>query len=151
VEIDQLRSARAPRLPDELPVVPIVVLSVLVPEFMELLLPELVELLPEFMELLPEFVELLRLASLPAPSVPVVEPAEVDPVGLDEVPVPVALREVLPVVELVEPAFMPVLPFVPGPAPPAEVPPVPCAMATPPRARAAAATRVERVYLVAFI
>jgi hypothetical protein len=131
-------------LPEELPVVPIVVLSVLVPEFMELLLPE-------FMELLPEFVELLRLASLPAPSVPVVEPAEVEPVGLDEVPVPVALREVLPVVELVEPAFMPVLPFVPGPAPPAEVPPVPCAMATPPRARAAAATRVERVYLVAFI
>jgi hypothetical protein len=150
-----LRSARARCEPLLVPVVlPDVSLEP------DMLLP-LDPLVPEFMELLvPEFVELLvpRLASLPAPSVPVplpaVEPVELDPVVFEDIPAPVRLPDWLApeVVELPEPElFMPVLLLVPEPAPPALVPPVPCARATPPTARAAAATRVERVVLVAFI
>jgi hypothetical protein len=122
--------------PDMVPLAP------LVPEFIELLVPEFV-------------VELLRLASLPAPSVPVpaVLPVVPEPVVLEDVLAPARVVDMLlpELVELPEFEFMPVLLLVPGLAPPAPVPPAPCARATPPTARAAAATRVERVYLVAFI
>jgi hypothetical protein len=147
-DADQFRSARAARVAEELlppleamPRLPEPVPEPEAPAEVEPLMPE-----PEPVE--PEPVEPRVVPLLPDPLMPEPEP---------EVPA-VAPEPMLPLPDPVTPAPAPcAVPLdapelpVDTPALPPEVPPPLWAKATPPMARAAAATSVERVYFVDFM
>lgn len=129
-----------PMVLELLPVVPELPIVVLEP-VVEPLLPRVV---PEPVLLLPTVpLEPVRAPEFCAPVVPAPEP----PAWLLlDAPEPI---EPLPVPVLPEPEVPADVP--PAPVPAAPEPPEPCAMATPPNARAAAAARVVIVYFVAFM
>ena len=137
--VDQPRSARAPRTlplePDVSEPVPVVVLLFMLDVSLPAVVPEPV--------VVPEPLAAEGSVVLPAPMVVELEPALAPVVAPMLLPVPVLLPA--PMV-----AVLPLLP-VPDAVEPALPAPEPWAMATPPRARAAAAVRIERVCFAVFM